>query len=220
MRLLLIEDEEAIAEPLKQSFKEHGFIVDIAPDGEIGLNMTKDHHYDAIVLDYVLPKMNGREVCQEIRKREIQTPILMLSVKSSTEVKTDVLNIGADDYLSKPFHFEELLARINALLRRPPQLKEEELCLSNITINTANQHVLRGSNAIDLTKREFDLLEFLMRNPNRVCTRQEITDHVWSTDVDPFSNTIEVHIASLRRKIDPDHKLIHTISGRGYSFNV
>lgn len=218
MRILVIEDENTIRTFIKQSLEAECFAVDVAEDGERGSYLARTNEYDLIILDNVLPKKHGIEVCQEIRSQGISTPIIILSVKSETLTKVDLLNAGADDYLTKPFSFNELLARIRALLRRPHRAEGDILELGSIVLDT-RQHIVRNDDKeISLTRKEFGLLEYLMRNPGVVLSRGMIMEHVWNMDVDPFSNTIESHILSLRKKIkcDKKNRIIQTVAGRGY----
>lgn len=222
MRILLVEDEKEIRDFLKPSLETEFFNVDVAEDGEKGSFLARTTDYDLIVLDNILPKRNGMLVCEDIRKNGKTVPIIMLSVKSDTATKVELLNAGADDYLGKPFSFEELLARIRALLRRPKEIASEVLTLDSLTVNTKTCSVTRGKRDIYLTRKEFMLLEYLLRNKGNVLSRGMILEHVWDMDADPFSNTIESHILSLRRKVDTesDKKLIHTVPGRGYKIDI
>lgn len=222
MRLLIIEDEKKIVDLLKACLEAELFVVDIAEDGERGAFLALTNDYDLIILDNVLPKKTGLEVCEEIRKKGKIVPILILSVKSETDMKVKLLNAGADDYLIKPFSLEELLARIRALLRRPKQIESEVLKIDDLTLDTKRHIVKRDKEEIYLTRKEFMLLEYLMKNEGIVLSRGMIMEHVWDINADPFSNTIESHILSVRRKIDfkDNKKLIHTVPGRGYKINV
>jgi DNA-binding response OmpR family regulator len=222
MRILVVEDEKDIASFLKHSLEAECFAVDIAEDGEKGSYLARTNDYDLMVLDNILPKKTGLEVCREARQHGKQTPIVMLSVKSETETKVKLLDSGADDYLVKPFSFEELLARIRALLRRPNKMNGEVLQASNLVLDTKKHTLMRGEEEIYLTRKEFMLLEYLMRNQEAVLSRGMILEHVWDMSADPFSNTIESHIASLRRKLgDPaGGDFIHTVPGRGYKFEI
>lgn len=218
MRILLIEDEKKISAFLKSKLREKCFTVDVAADGERGSFLARTNDYDLVLLDNVLPKKNGPAVCREIRARGKHVPILVLSVKTEVDAKVELLNAGADDYLAKPFSFEELLARINALLRRPSQIEEQVLTVDDLSVDGATYTVRRAGEEIYLTRKEFALLWYLMRHKGIVLSRGMLLEHVWDMDTDPFSNTIEAHIASLRRKLDAghDHKLIKTVPGRGY----
>jgi len=197
--------------------------VDVAKDGETGSFMARTNKYDLIILDNVLPLKEGKQVCKEIRSINQKTPILMLSVIATTEKKIEMLNLGADDYLTKPFAFKELLARINALLRRPNKMEGEQFKVDNIILNTKNYKVTKSGKEVRLTKKEFMLLHYLMRNQGTALSRAMILEHVWDINADPFSNTIESHILSLRKKLSlpkTKNRLIHTLSGRGYIMDI
>lgn len=218
MRVLVVEDEKEIRDYIKVSLEAECFAVDTAEDGEKGLSMAKMNEYDLITLDNVMPKKTGQEVCEEIRKNGIKTPILILSVKSETTTKVGLLNSGADDYLTKPFSINELLARIRALLRRPKEMESEKIKIDDLMLDANKQMVTRGGKEIYLTRKEFAFLKYLMKNKGLVLSRSMIMEHVWDMSIDPFSNTIESHVMSLRRKVDTPgkKKLIHTLPGRGY----
>ena len=218
MRILIVEDEEKIAQFLASSLKAELYATDIASDGEKAVFMANTTDYDVIVLDYKLPKMTGAEVCTAIRATGSKVPILMLSVEAESSLKAELLDAGADDYMTKPFAVQELTARIRALLRRPQEMVDTILCVDTLTCDPQRYRVTRGDDNVRLTPKEFSLLEFLMRNVGIVQSRAMILEHVWDRNADPFSNTIESHILSLRKKIDTAHhkKLIHTVPGRGY----
>ncbi|HEX8947179.1 MAG TPA: response regulator transcription factor [Candidatus Paceibacterota bacterium] len=222
MRILVIDDEKPVRDMLKQTLKGEGFAVDTAEDGETGSQLARSNEYDVIVLDNRMPKKTGTEVVRELRAAGNQTPILMLSVLGDVRQKADLLNLGADDYLVKPYSYEELVARIRALLRRPKAVVGEVLTADDLVLDTKRHHVQRGKKDVVLTNKEFGLLEYLMRNAGTVLTRGMIMEHVWDMNIDPFSNTIESHIASLRKKIEPRgaRKLIATIPSRGYKFDA
>lgn len=222
MKILIIEDEKNIADFLKKSLGTASFVVEIADDGEKGLYAARTNEYDLIVLDNILPKKTGLEVCRELRREGCAIPIIILSVRSEASKKTELLNAGADDYLIKPFSFEELLARIRALLRRPKKIQGEIIKVDDLTLDAQKHAVWRGRKEVYLTRKEFMLLEYLMRNEDIVLSRGMIMEHVWDMHVDPFSNTIEAHILSLRRKIDlpGKKKLIHTVPGIGYKLSL
>ena len=220
MRLLVIEDEKKVARFIKKGLEEEGYAVDLAFDGEEGLAMVLDLVHDLIILDIGLPKIDGLQVLKKLRERKVPTPVLLLTVRATIEDKVLGLDSGADDYLTKPFAFQELLARIRALLRRkaeagPPLLQVEELVL-----DPARHLVTRGGERIDLTSKEFALLEYFMRNAGRVLSRAMISEHVWDYDFDTETNVIDVYVNYLRRKIDSgrEKKLIHTVRGSGYVF--
>lgn len=222
MRILVIEDEKEISDFLKANLESDCFAVDVASDGEKGSFLARTNPYDLIILDYMLPKKNGNEVCKEIREQKNKTPILMLSVKTEVEDKVSLLNGGADDYLAKPFAYSELLARVRALLRRPNTLHDDTLSFDDLELDIPRQSVRRGGHEIYLTRKEFMLLEYLMRNQGIVLSRAMIMEHVWDMNADPFSNTIETHILSLRKKLHTPkrHKIIRTLPGRGYKIEV
>ena len=218
MRILVIEDEVKIAQFIKRGLKEEGYAVDVAYDGEAGHFMLSSNEYDAIILDLMLPKIDGLTLCRDLRKEGNQTPIIMLTAKDTVKDKVKGLDSGADDYLPKPFAFEELLARVRVVLRKKDsrvqtQLKVEDLCLDLLT-----HKVTRGDREIDLTVKEFALLEYLMRNAGNIVTRTMISEHVWDINFDTFTNVIDVYINYLRNKIDSGFtdKMIHTVRGKGY----
>ncbi len=222
MNLLIVEDDKDMLDTLSESFRESGFVVDSAEDGEKGLYKASVNDYDVIVLDINLPKKDGKQVCSEIRSQGKNTPIIMLSVKYDVDTKVNLLDSGADDYLSKPFSFAELSARVKALLRRPRDIiKGDTLCIDDLTLNTKKRTVARGAKQIHLTPKEFFLLEYLMRNRGIVLPRMAILEHVWDLNADLFTNTIETHIANLRRKINFRNKreLIQTVSNGGYKID-
>lgn len=218
MKILIVEDEREIREFLKRSLKAESFEVDVAEDGERGSYLARTGGYDLVILDNVLPKKNGFEVCKEVRLAGVITPILMLSVRSGTGTKVDLLDAGADDYLVKPFSLDELLARIRALLRRPQRVEGDVLRAGDLTVDTRRQSVRKNGKDVYLTRKEFMLLEYLMRNRGTVLSRHMILEHVWDMNADPFSNTIEAHIMSLRKKIGSKGRrgFIRTVPGRGY----
>lgn len=218
MRILLVEDEPTIAGFLKKRLEEKSFVVDHAEDGAAGSFLGRTNEYDLVLLDNMLPKKHGIDVLKDLRTRGRSMPVLMISVLGEVGMKVDLLNAGADDYLPKPFSFEELLARIGALLRRPVHVTKPVLEVADLTLNEATHEVKRAGQEIYLTRKEFALLRYLMRNATTVLSRGLLLEHVWNMDMDPFSNTVEAHIASLRRKVDApfEPKLIKTVLGRGY----
>jgi len=221
MRILIIEDDAELREALRKSLAAESFVVDTADNGESGSYIARTNSYNLILLDYLLPVKNGDKVCQEIRAAGINAPILAMSVKTEVPDKIELLQSGADDYLCKPFAFSELLARINALLRRPYQIQEPILTLEDLTIDTMAQQVNTSGKPVYLTRKEYMLLECMARKSGQVVTRQQIMEEVWNNDVNPFSNTIESHVRNLRKKIErgSKRKYIHTIPGRGYKLD-
>lgn len=218
MRILLVEDEPAAALILAKGLREHTFAVDLAPDGETALEQEYLNDYDLIILDVMLPRKDGIEVCRQLRSTGSTIPILMLTARDAVENRIEGLDAGADDYLVKPFDFHELLARVRALLRRSPSLRPDTIKLADLTIDTRAHQVRRAGATVELTAKEFALLEYLARRAGEVVTRSDIAEHVWDENFDPFSNLIEVYIQRLRRKIDDEHKvkLIRTRRGAGY----
>ncbi len=218
MRILLVEDQSDAAQVLAKGLREQSYAVDIASDGEVALYQASINDYDLILLDVMLPRRNGIEVCRSLRESGLRIPILMLTALDAIPDRVHGLDAGADDYLSKPFDFHELLARIRALLRRGPEVRPEALQVADLVINTRSRRVTRAKRAIELTTKEYALLDFLARHANRVVGRAEIAEHVWDENFDPFSNLIEVYIQRLRRKLDEGHseKLIRTLRGEGY----
>lgn len=219
MRILLVEDEPSAANVLAKGLRENKYAVDIASDGEAALYQASVNEYDIIILDIMLPKLDGFEVCKTLRNNKLTTPILMLTARDSISDRVKGLDVGADDYLTKPFALVELLARVRALLRRTPVLRSEIIQIEDLVINTRAQTVIRGGSVIDLTAKEYSLLEFLAQHLDEVVDRNAISEHVWDEHFDPFSNLIEVYIQRLRKKIDgkaPKTLLIHTRRGKGY----
>ena len=218
MRLLVVEDEKKVARFVKKGLEEEGYAVDVAPDGEEGLGMALDGVHDLIILDIHLPRMDGLGVLQELRKKKVATPVLLLTVRATIEDKVLGLDAGADDYLTKPFAFQELLARVRALLRRRADAEAPVLQVGDLTLDPARRLASRGGEKIDLTPKEFALLAYFMRNPGRVLTRTMISEHVWDYDFDTMTNVIDVYVNYLRKKIDAgrEPKLIHTMRGAGY----
>ena len=222
MRILVVEDEKKVAGFIKKGLEEEGHAIDLAFDGSEGLLMALDGVHDLIILDINLPKMDGLRVLQEFRKNQGKTPVLLLTVRAAIEDKVLGLDTGADDYLTKPFSFQELLARIRALLRRRVAAAPPLIQLADLTLDPARRMVSRGTEKIDLSTKEFALLDYFMRNPGRVLTRTMIAEHVWDYDFDPMSNIIDVYVNYLRKKIDAgrEPKLIHTVRGVGYVLQV
>lgn len=218
MKVLVVEDEPGVARFIQQGLTEEGYIVDVARDGQEGLDLALAIAYDVIVLDIMLPKMSGLEMLREIRDRRVDSPVLLLTARQEVKDRVLGLDSGADDYLVKPFSFQELLARVRALLRRPPLQIGDVLRMDDLEMNTLHREVRRAGKIIDLSPHEFSLLEFLLRHPNQVLTRTQILEHVWNYSSFNDSNVADVYIGYLRRKIDWDFPtpLIHTVRGVGY----
>lgn len=223
MRILVVEDEHKIANAIKKGLEQEKYAVDVAYDGEEAYDLASTESYEVIVLDLMLPKMSGLEVCKKLRDAGNNVPILILTAKGEVEDKVTGLNMGADDYLAKPFAFTELLARIKALVRRNGSKVQTILKVDDLTLNPLTYEVKREGKLINLSKTEYSLLEFLMRNKGRVFTKDEIIAHVWEYDADILPNTIEVFVGYLRSKIDRNFKgkkpLIHTLRGFGYKLD-
>lgn len=219
MRILLVEDDMKISSFILKGLKEAGFAVDHAADGEDGLHLALHEPYDAAVIDIMLPKLDGLSIIEELRRRKINTPLIILSAKRSVDDRVKGLQMGGDDYLTKPFSFSELLARVQALIRRASGASETtRLTVGDLSLNLLTREVARGGKKIDLQAREFALLEYLMRNTGRVVSKTMIMEHVWNYDFVPLTNVVEARICMLRDKIDQDfdQKLIQTIRGAGY----
>jgi DNA-binding response OmpR family regulator len=218
MRILLVEDNRRLSTSLKMSLEDDGYAVDAAYDGVEGQEFAEMTPYDLIILDIMLPRRDGWEVCRDLRRQKLRTPILMLTARDAVEDRVKGLDSGADDYLVKPFAIEELRARMRALLRREAEDKSGCLTVADLMLDPAAHMVSRASHPIDLTAKEFALLEYMMRNPNWLITREMAESHVWSYDYDGASNVVDVYIRRLRRKVDDpfDVKLIETIRGNGY----
>jgi len=217
MRLLVVEDDPRLSDVLVRGLREEGYAVDSARDGKSALYQLAISNYDAIVLDIMIPPPDGFEICRQMRAAKLPTPVLMLTARDAVDDRIRGLDAGADDYLVKPFAFEELLARIRALLRRTPSVAAPTLHVGDLTIDTAGHRVFRGDEEIVLTSKEYALLEYLARNAGRVISRSEIAEHVWDEHFDPFSNVIEVYVNRLRRKIDriEPHRIV-TRRNEGY----
>ncbi len=220
MRLLVVEDKEKLALALQKGLKQENYAVDVYYDGIEGLNMAKTIKYDLMILDRMLPSLSGIEIVKEIRSKKIQTPVIFLTAKDTITDRVEGLDVGADDYLVKPFSFDELLARVRALLRRPQNSKSNILRYKDLTLDVKTFKVIRQNKVIELTNKEFALLEYLMRNPEKPHSKDQIIEHVWSFDSEILPNNVEVFIGYLRNKIDkpfPDEPaLIHTKRGFGY----
>ena len=221
MRILVVEDEHKIANSIKKGLEQETYAVDVAYGGEEGFDLASSEEYDIIILDLMLPGLDGLTICKKLRREEnIHTPILILTAKGEVEDKVKGLNSGADDYLPKPFAFSELLARVKALARRPKQVLESKLTVEDLTLNTLSYQVNRSGKNIELSKKEYALLEYLMRHNGKVLSKDQIINNVWDYDSDVLPNTVEVYIGYLRSKIDKPFpkspQLIHTVRGFGY----
>jgi len=222
MRILLVEDEERIAAFIYKGLHEELYTVDVARDGGEALDIALAGEYDLIILDVRLPIRDGISVCRELRAQGNTTPILMLTARDTIDDRVRGLDAGADDYLVKPFAFQELLARLRALARRPPVVQDHTLHMENLTLDTRTHQARRGAQPIDLSAREYRLLEFLMRHPGQVLTRTQIAEQIWGYDFDANSNVVDVYIRYLRRKVDDpfEPKLIQTVRGVGYKLEA
>ena len=218
MRILVVEDDKKVAGFIKKGLEEETYAVDVAYDGEDGLHFGSEGKYDLIILDIMLPKIDGLEILSQLRDQGKDTPILLLTAKDAVDDKVTGLNKGADDYLTKPFAFSELLARVRVLLRRGKAEVKTTLMISDLTLDLVSHKVNRGGDEIELTGKEYGLLEYFMRNQEKVLTRTMIAEHVWDYNFDTFTNVIDVYINHLRKKIDKGRelKLLHTLRGVGY----
>ena len=218
MRILLVEDDANLAQFIRKGLKEENYAVDVAADGEEGLSFALSNPYDLLILDIMLPKLDGLTLCHRIRAKGLTTPVLLLTARNTVETKVSGFDTGADQFLPKPFAFVELLAQIRALLRRGSQQQLVQLQAADLTLDPATRRVWRAGQEISLTNKEYALLEFLLRNKNRVLTRTVIIEHVWDISYDPMTNIVDAHIRALRAKIDRDFSppLIATVRGAGY----
>ncbi len=220
MKILVVEDEHRIANSIKKGLEQEGYVVDVAYAGNDGYDLASSEDYDSIILDILLPEMDGIIISKQLRKNKIHTPILMLTAKGQTQDKVAGLDSGADDYLTKPFVFEELLARIRALARRPKFSLDETIKVADLELNRKLFKVTRDGKSIQLSNKEFSLLEYFVRNANKILTKDQIIAHVWDYNADILPNTVEVYIRNLRNKIDEPFRskkpLIHTVRGFGY----
>jgi two-component system, OmpR family, copper resistance phosphate regulon response regulator CusR len=220
MKILLIEDERKTIQYIKKGLEENGYVVETAEDGKSGKNLAFRNQYNLIITDVILPELNGRDLCRELRAAKLETPILMLTALGQTDDVVEGLDSGADDYLAKPFEFKELLARIRSLLKRQPKYpqNDNELRFADLVLDINSKGVARAGKKIELTSKEFSLLEYFLRNQGRVIPRAELSKHVWNVDFDTGTNMVEVYVNYLRKKIDKDFgsKLIHTQFGMGY----
>lgn len=223
MRILIVEDDRKIANAIKRGLSQESYAVDVSYDGQDGLGQALTIDYDLIILDRMLPEVDGIQICKTIRDKKITTPILILTAKDKVKDRVEGLEAGADDYLVKPFAFEELLARVRALIRRPQKIDDNVLKVADLELDTLNFEVKRADKKIKLSSKEFALLEYLMRNAGRILTKNNIITHVWDYDADILPNTVEVYIGYLRNKIDKPFvkkpALIETARGFGYKLN-
>ena len=218
MRILLVEDEPRMANVIAKGLREQAYAVDIAEDGDAALYQASINDYDLVILDVLIPHRDGFEVCRELRARGDTTPILMLTARAAVDDRITGFDAGADDYLTKPFSFRELVARVRALLRRDAQLRPDIYQLEDLIVDSGSHRVSRAARPIELTAKEYALLEYLVRRAGQLVSRSDIAAHVWDDSFDPFSNSIEVYMNRLRKKIDEEHsiELLHTRRGEGY----
>lgn len=222
MKVLVIEDEKKIASFVRKGLEAQGFVVEVSLNGDEGFLLATTRPYDVAILDIMLPGKDGLSILRNLRERKISLPVILLTARSELNERLEGLNLGADDYLTKPFHIEELIARIHAVTRRAAGVSQSILEVADLNMNLLTRKVMRDGKAIDLTAREFSLLEHLMRSPGRVLTRVEICERVWDYNFDPDTNLVDVYVQRLRKKVDGDspHKLIETIRGVGYSIQA
>ena len=220
MRILIVEDEVKLADAISRGLAAKGYATDVVYDGEKALTRISLHHedYDLVVLDLMLPSLDGYAVCRQVRERGVVTPILVLTARAETDVKVELLLAGADDYLVKPFSFDELAARVHALLRRPSGVVPEILRADDIELNTVEHRALRGGKPLSLTLKEFGLLEYFLRHPGEIVNREDLLAHLWDFNYESFSNVIDVHIKNLRRKLGDGNgqSVLETVRGIGY----
>jgi DNA-binding response OmpR family regulator len=218
MRILLVDDEVKFSTVLRSGLEEHGYAVDLAHDGEQGYHLATVEPYDLVILDVMLPTMDGLQVCRRLRADRCNIPILMLTARDAVDDRVAGLDCGADDYLTKPFAFRELLARSRALLRRDGGGRDPVLSVGDLELDTISHGVRRGGHPVELTSKEYAILEYFVRNPNRVLTRAQIAEHVWDYDFVAMSNVVDVYVGYLRRKLGDDRepRLLHTVRGTGY----
>jgi DNA-binding response OmpR family regulator len=218
MRILVVEDEKRLAGVIKRGLMEEGYAVDVAYDGEEAQFMIENGSYDAVILDIMLPKRSGLDVCREVRLRKVNVPVLMLTARDSVEDRVSGLDAGADDYLVKPFAFRELAARVRALLRRETAARSGDLAVGNLRMDTLRREVRRGQRKIELTAKEYVILEFFMRHPRQVVTRTMLEENAWDYEFEGMSNIVDVYIRRLRKKIDAENEtsLFQTVRGAGY----
>jgi DNA-binding response OmpR family regulator len=216
MRLLIVEDENEIADPLKVALEKRGFAVDLADNGKTGLQKAQINEYDCLILDLNLPKLDGIEVAKQLRSDGSSVPILMLTARTSQNNINEGLEIGADDYLTKPFDFKELLLRIKAVIKRSTPEKNVVFSAHDINVDTASMKVMKSNSLIQLNAKEYGILEYLMRNKGRVISQEELLEHVWNEEMDAFTQTVRTNIKTLRKKVDPKKSIIKTFIGKGY----
>lgn len=221
MRVLLIEDDADLCAALTECLSVEGIVADMCTEGDTGSYIARTNAYDVLIIDNVLPKKSGLEVCKELRAVGIKTPILVMSIHAEVDTKVQYLQAGADDYIAKPFSIAEFIARIKALTRRPYEISDPVITIDDITIDTVTQNVSKAGKQIYMTRKEFMILEQISKKPGQVVSRADIMDHVWDRNFDPFSNSIETHISNIRKKIDTGKKKrIETIPGRGYRLST
>lgn len=222
MRVLVVEDEVKLANSLAEGLEKQGFTVDVLNDGSAALTriLLYRKEYDVVVLDLMLPGTDGREICQKVREEGVTTPILILSARGEMDDKVDLLQTGADDYLVKPFSFDELIARLKALMRRPTEMVPTVLSVAGIELDTGTRSVTKSGKPLTLTLKEYGLLEYFMRNPNKALGREDIMDHLWDFNFSSFSNVLDVHVKNLRKKLGREgNSIIETVRGVGYRLN-
>ncbi|MBW4696782.1 MAG: response regulator transcription factor [Aphanocapsa lilacina HA4352-LM1] len=222
MHLLLVEDEAELADPLAAMLKREGHVVETSYDGDHAWNLLSNQSYDLVILDWMLPGHSGLDLCRRLRAGGHSVPVLMLTARDTIDSKLAGFEAGADDYLVKPFELRELLARVRALLRRPPERQADELRLGDLVLDVSNKLARRAGRPIDLSAKEYQLLEYFMRHPGQLLTHEQILEHVWDSGAEPNSNVVAAQVKLLRRKIDKDagNALIHTVYGQGYRFGM
>ena len=222
MKILLVDDETELTDPLSKVLSHEGYQVDVADNGRDGSELAQNNNYDLLILDWMLPEKSGLEICQEVRSRSLNTPVLFLTAKDTIDDRVLGLDAGADDYIIKPFELRELLARVRALLRRVPQPDQNKLKVADLALDLENQSAYRGGKIINLSQKEFELLTFLMRHPGQLLTHEEIYNYLWANESKPSSNVLAALMRLLRRKIEVKNQptLIHTVYGKGYRFGI
>ena len=222
MKILLVDDETELTDPLSKVLSHEGYQVDVADNGRDGSELAQNNNYDLLILDWMLPEKSGLEICQEVRSRSLNTPVLFLTAKDTIDDRVLGLDAGADDYIIKPFELRELLARVRALLRRVPHPDQNKLKIADLELDLENQSAYRGGKIINLSQKEFELLTFLMRHPGQLLTHEEIYNYLWANEGKPSSNVLAALMRLLRRKIEVKNQptLIHTVYGKGYRFGI